>query len=220
MLFYLTEIQEKIGYTFKDDNLLRECFTHPSYLSNTKEHDYDRAEFLGDSVLGFVVADYLYKKGNSSEGSMTSEKQKIVSTIPLSIATRRLGVEKYVLKNESVKMTDKLCENLFEAIVGGIYLDGGLEKAKEFIYNNLINAHVESCDNNYKSQLNEYVAQHKLGEIKYVVQDKIGKDNSPTFVVALHLNDKKVATGKGSRKVIAEQQCAEKALKILRKKVK
>ena len=94
MIFNVDKIQEIIGYKFKNPNILRECFTHPSYVNEHKEYeDYDRLEFLGDSVLGFVVADYLFRNGNKTEGAMTENKKSIVSKVPLSIASKRLNLK-------------------------------------------------------------------------------------------------------------------------------
>ena len=220
MIFYITEVQEKIGYIFKDPELLRQCFTHPSYLNGRDEKNYERYEFLGDSVLGFVVSDFVFKKTYKNEGEMTEEKKNIVSSKPLSYATSKLGVEKYMLKSDSLKITDSMRENLFESIIGGIYLDGGLEEAKKFIVKNLIEVFYKknfSSDKDYKSQLNEYTSKNHLGEVKYILVSKNGKDNLPTFTVSVTLNGKVVAEGIGNSKKNAEQKAAEKALLKLKK---
>lgn len=219
MIFYITEVQEKIGYEFKDSEILRRCFTHPSYISGD-EKDYDRYEFLGDSVLGFVVADYLFNKKVKSEGAMTEEKKNIVSSKPLSLAMKRLGVEQYMLKNEKLIITDSMRENLFESIIGGIYLDGGIDEARKFIVKNLIevfyNSNVKSTKDS-KSLLNEYTSKKHLGEVKYSLVSKNGKDNLPTFTVKVFVDGKVVAEGVGNSKKNAEQMAAEKALAILKK---
>ena len=224
MIFYLTEVEKKIGYAFKDKELLRQCFTHASYHGdNKKRHDNERLEFLGDSVLGFVVTDYLFKNKHNDEGKMTENKQGIVSTKPLSRAIDKLKLHDYLLKNETLKVTDKLKENLFEAVVAGIYLDGGLEEARKFIMKNLvltvkdINS-VTSSD--FKSQINEFCAKQKLGTVKYKLKSKKGSDHDPVFEVEATLDNKVLATGSGKSKKLAEQKSAESALKKLKKLVK
>ena len=223
MIFYIADVQEKIGYEFKDAELLRRCFTHPSYTNqHDDEKNYERIEFLGDSVLGFVVADFVFRNAKKDEGGMTEDKQNIVSSKPLSQATKRLGVEKYMLKHEKVKITDSMCENLFEALIGGIYLDGGLEEAKKFIEKNLIKpfykkGSVSVKDN--KSKLNEFVSKNHLGNVEYVLVSKKGKDNLPTFQVKAVLDSKEISRGTGSSKKNAEQMAAKNALAILEKGV-
>lgn len=222
MLFYLTEVQEKLKYVFKDSNLIRTAFTHPSYSNERKsESDYDRLEFLGDSVLGFVVADYLYRKSVENEGEMTKNKINIVSSIPLAMATKKLNVDKYLLINQNMAVTDKVRENLFEAIVGAIYLDGGLIEARKFIFNNLIclidKKGNSKKEKDYKSAINELSTKKRLGTIKYALKSKTGGDHNPEFTMQLLLNDKVIAEGKGNSKKSAEQLCAKKALQKLSK---
>lgn len=211
-------VQETIGYKFKNKSILLECFTHSSYANERKSFkDYERLEFLGDSVLGFIVSDSLFRYGELSEGKMTSIKQKIVSTKPLSCATKKLGIEKFLLTDEGLLITDKMCENLFESVIGGIYLDGGLEPAKKFIMDNLIMS--DLCKNfnevDYKSKINELTSKRKLGVVKYSVIDKLGQEHEPTFVVQALLNNEILSQGLGKTKKTAEQNAAELAYKIL-----
>lgn len=219
----MTEVENKIGYTFKNKDLLRQCFTHASYHNdNKKKRDNERLEFLGDSVLGFVVADYLYKNKHNDEGVMTENKQGIVSKKPLASAIDKLSLDGYLLKNETLKVTDSLKENLFEAIVAGIYLDGGLEEARKFIIKNLISKlkdlnGVTSSD--FKSEINEFCAKQKLGTVKYKDKSKKGSDHDPIFEVQAILNDKVLATGSGKSKKLAQQNAAQTALKKLKKMV-
>ncbi len=224
MIFYLTEVQQKIGYEFKNPDLLRACFTHGSYTSEFKNSiDNERLEFLGDSVLGFVVADYLYRYKRQDEGGMTEDKQGIVSTKPLAQAIDKLGLHKYLLKSPTLKITDKLKENLFEAVVAGIYLDGGLEEARSFIMKNLVKSikNIKSFTaSDFKSQINEFSAKYKFGTIKYKLKSKKGSDHEPTFEVEAMLNGNVLSVGVGKSKKQAEQKSAELALKKLKKMVK
>ena len=226
MLFLYTDAEQKIEYSFKSPELLRQCFTHASYANEHKgERDNERLEYLGDSVLGLIIAEYLYLTKGESEGNMTADKQKIVSTKPLAEATRRLGVEKYLLigGDDGRTVSDRVCENLFESIVGGIYLDGGYENAKRFVFKNLIPAFEESEKRqtvDYKSALNEYTQKHKLGAIKYTLLSKDGKDHTPSFKVSVTVGGQELATGIAGSKKSAEQNCAEKALIKLKKRKK
>ncbi len=221
MIFLLSEVQEKLGYNFKDVEVLRQCFTHPSYsVGKDDGGDYERYEFLGDSVLGFVVSDYIFKNNAKNEGVMTEIKKNIVSSKPLSIAMKRLGVEEYMLKNERLKITDSMRENLFEAIIGGIFVDGGLKEAKKFIENNLLKVIAKSGlkeIKDSKSKLNEFSSQNHMGTVKYEVVSKKGKDNLPTFKVVVKIEGRVLAEGVGNSKKNAEQMAAEKALLKLKK---
>ena len=222
MIFNLTEVLKRIGYDFKDSNLLRVAFTHASFSNEKKgEQNNERLEFLGDSVLGFVVADYLYNKSGADEGDMTENKQLIVSFKPLSGACKRLKLSEHLIVGENVTVTEKLQENLIEAVIGAIYLDGGIEQAKKFIYNNIINkiklkSNSEPID--YKSKLNE-LASKKRFSVTYETVAKKGLDNDPTHTIQLLIDGKKLvsSTAKG-KKQNAEQLCAKKALEILKKK--
>ncbi|MGN0818974.1 MAG: ribonuclease III [Christensenellaceae bacterium] len=218
-------IEQKIGYVFKDKNLLEQCFTHSSYANEHKRFFHnERLEFFGDSILGFIVTEYLYRNyPGYTEGKLTRMKQSFVSSMPLAAAIDRLELCQYLLLgNGEKKQSDKvnLAENLFEALVSGIYLDGGLDECKKFVYDKLIN--VKSCINtqkpNEKGKLQEYVQAKKLGKIVYRLDDKQGPDHNPVFFVTILLNDVPVAQGMGKSKQSAEQNSAEKAYKILKSK--
>lgn len=218
-------IEQIIGYTFKDKNLLEQCFTHSSYANEHKRFFHnERLEFFGDSILGFIVTEYLFDKyPDLNEGKLTRMKQSLVSSMPLACAIERLQLGQYLLLgNGEKKQSEKasLSENLFEALVCGIYIDGGLTECKKFIYDKLIN--VKSCINtqktNEKGKLQEFVQAKKLGKIVYRLDEKQGPDHNPTFFVTLLLNDLPISQGVGKSKQSAEQNSAEKAYKILKNK--
>ncbi len=223
MIFNLTELEEIIEYKFKNPQLLRQCFVHASYAYENKgEKDFERLEFLGDSILGFVVAEYLYTNTSASEGNMTNFKQLLVSGKPLNEISKRLGLDKFIIVSDSLKnnITDALCENVVESLIAGLYLDGGLEVAKKFIYKNVINYKKERAikqvkEADGKTLLKEYAEKLKLGKIEYALLNKTGKDHAPEFEVAVYINGKKMATAKGKSKKMAEQKCSLLAYNIL-----
>lgn len=223
MNFQYAEIERIIGYTFKDKQLLKACFTHKSYSHEKGGADNERLEFLGDSILGFVVADYLYKNNSKkSEGEMTFAKQRLVSKKPLSQAIKAIGLEKYIIFGNSVgngSGNSAFCENLFESIVAGIYLDGGLQFAKQFIQVFLIDEFIENGDEkqlqdeDYKSALQIQTQAKKLGSPKYELKEKTGPDHNPIFTVGVLINGETVAVGTGHSKNEASKDAARLALK-------
>lgn len=224
MIFHLTDVQNAVGYVFKSPELLLKAFTHASYSDEKKgEKNNERLEFLGDSVLGLVVAEHLFTSTNMTEGEMTVEKQGIVSAKPLSLACKKLGIDSYLLVGENVTITDNLRENLIESLIGALYLDGGIEEAKKFIFKNLIGKRTSKKGlriDDYKSKLNELASKNKF-TVKYELLSKDGADNDPSYTVAVIIEGKQVckatATGK---KQNAEQLVARKALQRISKNIK
>ncbi|MBR6737776.1 MAG: ribonuclease III [Clostridia bacterium] len=213
-------VEKIIGYEFGDKELLLNAFTHASFANEKAgEKNNERLEFLGDSVLGLVVSEYLYKLGELSEGKMTFKKQSIVSSKPLASVCYNLGIESELLLGENVKITDNLRENLVESLIGAMYLDGGYEPCKNFIYNFIIKSDGTSLNKtDYKSELNEYVSKYRH-EVKYETVDKSGLDNDPTHTVALYIDGVLIAKAtKQGKKQLAEQEVARLALEKLAKR--
>lgn len=226
MIFYTHECEDALGYSFKNQELLRRCFTHSSYSHEHKNcQSNERLEFLGDSVLGFVVANYLYeKKADDNEGKMTTEKQNLVSTKPLADAARRLKLDKFLLISDShaSNITDKICENLFESVVAGLYLDGGLEVAEKFIKSNLLFLNsskkaISEAETDPKSKLQILLQKKYKNDFKleYAELKREGPPHKPTFTMAVVINGEIVSKGKGYSKTVAEQEAAAIALKSL-----
>ena len=225
MIFDLSGCEEKIGYSFKDKMLLRNCFTHASYAYEHGEKDNELLEFFGDAIIEFVVTEYLYKNAGGDEGKLTKKRAELVSKEPLLRAVRKLGIEEFVLlgrgQEKSKNQDEKLYSSIYEALVAGIYLDGGLIDAKNFIKRTLISdfEQKESASNkpkqinDAKNRFQEFVQKAKLGSISYETLGKIGPDHSPEFRVAVLLNGMRIAEGKGGSKKSAESVAAELALK-------
>lgn len=226
MNFDVFSCEKQIGYTFKDKQLLINAFTHASFVNEHKNsQSNERMEFLGDSILGFVVAEELYRRfPNEDEGALTLKKQALVSKKPLSAAIIKVGLNKFLQLGEGERLSKSkinLSENLFESIVAAIYLDGGLASAKNFIFSLLS---VDSCLNvvtkeevltDYKSQLLHFVQQNKLGEIEYFEVSKSGPPHKPIFTMAVKVNGKTIATAEGSSHKDGEKSAAKIALSIL-----
>ncbi len=228
MIFNAHACEKIIGYEFKDKNLLKRCCTHSSYASESQNEDNDRLEFFGDSIIEFVVTEYLYKTLDKNSGRLTDERKEIVSKTPLLVATKKLGLDKFILLGKGLKKTvgkdEKLYSDVFEAIVAGIYLDGGIEQAKDFIYRTIIADYENNLSVNIKankgaqakSLFQEHVQKNKLGEISYKLIERSGMEHCPQFTVALLLNGKVIAEGKGVNKKLAEASAAEFALNKLK----
>jgi ribonuclease-3 len=208
--FDLIDIQKKIGYVFKDWELLFSAFTHASYANEHGVNSYERSEFLGDSILNFVVAEYLFNKYPAqNEGFLTKMRAALVSTKTLAAATDSLGVIEY-MRTSSGPIADEVIgsigvrADLFEAITAAIFLDGGgMEACKKFVLGNLENRISEdSVNTDYKSMLLEKCAQKAVKAVFKTVPVQNG------FESAVYIMDEKVGSGVGSSKRRAEQQAA------------
>ena len=216
------ECEKALNYSFKNKNLLFQCFTHASYANEHKNvYDNERLEFFGDSILGFIVTEYLFDKYQQNEGSLTAIKQKIVSKKPLAKASIHWGFDKFLMlgegeKRQTANSRESLCENLFESIVASIYIDGGLKEAKRFVFDKLISILDFENQTDSKSEFQEYVQKRKLGEIEYVEVSVSGPAHKPVFTFSVSLNGKILATESGSSKQEAQKKCALTALKKLK----
>lgn len=207
-------IEQIIGYTYKDKKLCQLAFTHPSYANEHKTASNQRLEFLGDAVLELIVTDKLYQTYSGDEGKLTKYRAALVSEASLAFITEQLGLDKHLLlgKGEAKNATESSgvkCD-LFEAVVGSIYLDGGYKPAQEFVLSVLgeaIKTIASSTDNNYKSAL-----QEKLVGAKIVYRTtKHGEAHNPHYVCVVYVNDVICGKGEGGNKKQAEQQAAKEA---------
>lgn len=226
-IFDIDGCEKKLNYVFKDKMLLRKCFTHSSYAYEHGAEDNELLEFFGDAIIQYVVTEYLYKNSRGDEGKLTVKRAEIVSKTPLLKAVKKLGLDEFVLLGNSVKRESsseqKLYSSIYEAVVAGIYLDGGLRPVKKFIkdtiindyHKNLENKQIKSVKPEIKNKLQEHVQKNHLGSISYETLSKIGPDHNPEFRVAVLLNGTKIAEGVGQSKKQAQTVSAEKALKKL-----
>jgi ribonuclease-3 len=224
-IFDVSGCEEKLGYTFKDKILLRRCFTHASYANEHGQQDNELLEFFGDAIIQFVVTEYLYKNALGDEGKLTKERSDVVSKQPLLDSVKKLGLDDFVLLgcglSKSKNQDEKLFSSIYEAVVAGIYLDGGLAAAKNFINRTIISDYgvkvasrgKQKSTNEAKTRFQEYIQKNKLGSIAYELLGRTGPDHSPEFRVAALLNGKRISEGKGGSKKTAESKAAEVALK-------
>lgn len=220
-LTIVNEVEEIIGFVFRDKELLRQCFTLSS-VSETKNNE--RLEFLGDAIIEMCVSEAIYHNSSAPEGPMTKVRQTFVSNAALKSAIERMDLAKYMryVGTES-NLGSKPIASLFEALVAGIYLEGGLEAARVFITEKLLAyeslPYINGTSNsqvNYKGLLQEYLQAKKLPMVKYSLLEKQGPDHAPTFLVEAASGDHK-AIGKESSKSHAEMIAAKNLLEILEK---
>ncbi len=219
------EIEEKLGLKFNNQDLLKQAFTHRSYINENRESDLEhneRLEFLGDAVLELVTTDFLYKKyPKKHEGDLTALRSSLVNTQSISDVSTELGFNDYLLlsKGESRdtgRARSFILANTFEAVTGAIFLDLGYDAAQKFILDNLAPKIDKILDKgtwiDAKSKLQEKV-QEKIGitpNYKTIRED--GPDHDKTFTVAVCYGEKEIDKGSGKSKQEAEQEAAKKVL--------
>ena len=213
--FDASKIEKIIHYGFKNKELLKTAFTHSSYANQNNVKSNQRLEYLGDAILNFVVADYLYNNFNVEEGQMSKWRSKMVNSENLSGIIDSLGLDKFLLLGNSFnsqEVAKSLKEDLFESIVGAIYLDTSLEKAKRFIFRFIdINKSVKKKSVDFKTALQEEVQKVKGGNLVYITYES--PTNPGTFCAEVYINDVFIAKSVSTTKKQAQIECAEKALK-------
>ena len=217
MKFPITEIENKIGYSFQNKALLEEAFTHSTYANAHGGKDNERLEYLGDAVLQLIVTEWQYLRDRTAqEGELTYERQKLVCEEALDEAVQALGIKDYLLiEGGRSNVGRKTVSSLFETVVAAIYLDGGYEAAKTFIlrYGKL---EEQLQPKNYKGELQELL-QKRGGQVPNYSVQKSGKDNAPVFEATVSALGKS-AVGKGGSKKEAEQAAASALLDMLSKR--
>lgn len=202
----LEEICRILGYTFKNMELLKACFTHRSYSNLFECKDNERLEFLGDAVLELAVTEQLFRSHEEREGALTELRQRLVSQSALERASERLGLMRFLRHSGGESnLRGKTSSNLFEAVVGGIYLDGGMEEVRPFLLRNLSLI----APANYKTLLQEFVQERTKSRPVYETHAE-GEGYICT-VSALEQS----AEGRGESKKSAETSAAEQLYQIL-----
>lgn len=220
----LKEIYSVLNYEFKDENLIKMALTHSSFANENKCASYERLEFLGDAVLEIVVSEYLYKNFDFSQGEMTKLRAKLVDEKMLSTIVESLNLNRFVLLGSAQK--NKLSKSVecdvFESVVGAIFLDGGLEVCKTFVNTvllkskqNVLDVLNETLD--YKTVLQEYLkALDSKNKIEYCCVGESGPDHNKHFEFVVKCNNKILGSGGGNSKKDAQTKAAYAALIYLK----
>jgi ribonuclease III len=215
-----------LGYRFHNPKLLQDALTHRSYANSVSlAPTYERLEFLGDSVLGLLVARYLYDQHPSfTEGDLTKAKAAMVNLKTLGVVAKRENLGRYVrLSPEEEKAGGRkrasILSDVLEAVIGAVYIDGGIDAASDLIDRVLI-ANFDATDSkllnvNFKGDLLELLQGEGLGLPRYEVVNETGPDHEKIFTVAVYASGREVGRGIGPNKKDAEQKAAREALQVL-----
>ena len=215
--------QEAIGYQFNNEDLLISALTHAS-VANTRLESNERLEFLGDAVLGMVVCEELFRRYRQHhEGDLTKIKSVVVSRQVCAEMARSMGVGDLLFLGKGMRERAGLPSSLhaaaFESVTAAVYLDGGLEPAREFILRHVIpyieRAEHSETQQNYKSYLQQYAQKHLSATPQYESLDEQGPDHSKCFEVCVMLGDRRFPGAWGNSKKEAEQKAALRALQEL-----
>lgn len=219
----IKDLEQAIGYRFKNITLLQNALAHSSY-ANERWHDASRSnerlEFLGDSVLGMVVAEYLYKNfPDRPEGELTKMRADMVCEQTLAAVAAKVDLGRHILLGHGEerlggRSRGSILADAVEALIAACFLDGGLDAAKGFIQRFILtDVPVNKLHNtDYKTALQELVQQKKNQVLAYALVEESGPDHDKHFLVEVSLNGKVVGTGSGSSKKRAEQQAACNAI--------
>lgn len=219
----LEELQGKLGYTFTNSDLLKQALTHSSFANEQKINklkNYERLEFLGDAVLELVSSEFLFLSNpNMPEGQLTKYRASMVCEPALAYCARDIDLGNYLLLGKGEEATggrnrDSIIADVMEAIIGAIFIDGGLEPAKAHI-NRFILSDLENkilfLDS--KTILQEEIQKKNDAILRYELVSETGPDHDKKFMVNAFLDEKLIGSGEGKTKKAAEQEAAYQALK-------
>ncbi len=223
----LKKFEEELQYTFKDPRLLQTALTHSSYANETKGRhcrNNERLEFLGDAVLGIIVAEYLYfHNAKVPEGELTRLRAMMVCEKSLHEFALQIGLGEYLRLgrgevNTGGRERPSILADAFEAVIAAIYIDGGMDEAKRYVTrfaDQFFSLHIKTDVQDYKTALQEIVQKNKGERLEYVLTDESGPDHDKQFVVEVHLNSNVIGAGRGGSKKEAEQMAAKEALALM-----
>lgn len=224
--YTLEELEKRIGYYFQDKSLLKQAVTHSSYSNEQKINrlkHYERLEFLGDAVLELVSSEFLFRTyPDMPEGKLTKLRASMVCEPALAYCAAALELGQFLFlgkgeENTGGRMRDSITSDVMESVIGAIYLDGGQEKAKEFI-DRFILSDLEHKRLFYdsKTNLQEYVQGRFKTDVAYEVIEESGPEHDKQFKVHVSIGSRILGTGSGKTKKAAEQQAAYQALMSLK----
>lgn len=219
----MKSLQSKLQYQFKDPSLLELALTHSSFANEKgSHHDNERLEFLGDSVLGFITAEYLFRAlPGTPEGELTKLRSAAVCEKSLAVFARQLDLGSYLRLGKGEMLSGgaerpSILSDAFESVIAAIYLDGGVEAARAFVLRFIKTAQTDvQAVTDYKTKLQEIVQKNPDEHLSYVLAAEAGPDHDKTFTVEVYLNSNCIATGVGHSKKKAEQAAAKQALELM-----
>ncbi|MDO5157047.1 MAG: ribonuclease III [Eubacteriales bacterium] len=223
-------IEKNIQYTFQNKDLLRQAMSHSSYVNEIKikgYENYERLEFLGDAVLELISSEFLFEQyKNMPEGKLTKLRASIVCEYTLSDVAKKLQYGDFVLLSKGEALTGGrnrnsiLCD-LFESVLGAIYLDGGMSPAKTYVHKFLL-TDIENKQLFYdaKTTLQEMVQKGTTGVVSYELLEEKGPDHNKCFITGVSVDGIMLAKGEGSSKKNAEQMAAYQAILTLKQQNK
>jgi ribonuclease-3 len=223
-----TEFENKLNYRFVNSDYLKLALSHRSYVHSHKldeiKDSNERLEFLGDAVLDMIITEHLYQKyPGEKEGVLSKMKSLIVSAKVLALCARNWDLGKYILLSHAEKKTggsqrESILADTFEAVLGAVYLDGGLGPTRELIRSSVIPIikEVLADENlvNYKSTLLEYTQSKGIGVPEYVVLNEQGPEHHKQFEIGVFVQNREWGRGEGYSKKVAEQSAARMALNL------
>ena len=223
------QLEQTIGYCFSDKTLLTQALSHSSYANEHKQDgakDNERLEFLGDSVLEVISSEFLYLTFPSMpEGELTKLRASLVCEATLAFCARQFGLPDYLLLGRGEELTggrsrNSIVSDALEALIGAIFLDGGIERAGDFIRRFILTDYEhKKMFTDSKTILQEVIQRDfKRCEVKYCVTDETGPDHNKSFTVALNMDGEELGCGSGSTKKAAEQEAAYRTLIELKKR--
>ncbi|MHC5062820.1 MAG: ribonuclease III [Planctomycetota bacterium] len=219
----LRELCRTLEYEFSDLDILERALCHSS-TTNAGKASYERLEFLGDAILGFLVADHLFNlEPEIPEGQLTDRRARIVSRSPLAAIARELKLPDYIETGRGLNASDldspRIHADLVEAVIGAIYLDGGIRPVRKFVAKQVIKRVGDRpgsrSPSNPKSRLLHYAQINELGQPSYRVTDVEGPDHQRVFTVVVILDGKEYEQGTAGAKQAAEMEAAEQTLRSL-----
>lgn len=223
----LQALQERLGYTFQNKELLIEALTHKSYK---QPYNNERLEFLGDAVLDLIVGEYLFKKfRNFDEGKLSKMRASLVNEEGFTSLANHLNLGEFIYlsnaeENNNGRSKSSLLSNAFEAVMGAMYLETGLGKVEEITITLLEHVHpdisLDSLFKDYKTSLQELTQAHYGTTPEYQLIAAHGPDHKKEFEVAVVIDGKRYASAQGKSKKQAQQEAAQIALEMLSKELK
>ena len=224
----LSRFEKVLGYTFRDRALLVQALTHSSFVNEqkiNKKPDYERLEFLGDAVLEMISSAYLYRTfPDKKEGEMSKIRASLVCEGALAFDARQLGIREYIQLGKGEEATggrskESIIADVMEAVIGALFLDGGIEQSKRFIDTYVLsNIDAVQMFVDSKSLLQEMSQGENLGTIRYEICGESGPEHDKIFEVRVFVGDKNLGEGTGKTKKAAEQQAAYQAILALKNK--